>query len=180
MTPSHEGSPIKGQKKAHKLFQHKLFGPHPKPRFWAPRRKSLCASISWERTQKRHRNINFFAGILGSKTGFQTGHFGPQRVHCLLFFLPLPMLHPSVSHPNHSGTPGPSSRKLTSARPDASPKPSMGLQEALNCNGRALDRVTKESTDQIGKNCPKNVRKLCFQPLRTIFGHFSDIFSTLL
>ena len=42
-----------------------------------------------------------------------------------------------------------------------------------------------KSIDQLGKNCPKNVRKLCFQPLRTIFGHFrtffrhfSDILST--
>ena len=33
-----------------------------------------------------------------------------------------------------------------------------------------------QSIDQIGKKCPKNVRKLCFRPLRTIFGHFSDIF----
>ena len=33
-----------------------------------------------------------------------------------------------------------------------------------------------KSIDQIGKNCPKNVRKLCFQPLWTIFGHFSEIF----
>ena len=45
------------------------------------------------------------------------------------------------------------------------------------CNGRALDRVTRnKSIDQIAKNCPKNVRKLCFKPLWTIFGHFSDIF----
>ena len=28
------------------------------------------------------------------------------------------------------------------------------------------------------KHCQKNVRKLSFQPLRTIFGHFSDILST--
>ena len=33
-----------------------------------------------------------------------------------------------------------------------------------------------KSIDQIGKNCPKNVRKLCFQHLLTIFGHFSDFF----
>ena len=33
-----------------------------------------------------------------------------------------------------------------------------------------------KSIDQIGKNCPKNVRKLCFQPLQTICGPFSDIF----
>ena len=35
-----------------------------------------------------------------------------------------------------------------------------------------------KSIDQIGRNCPKTVRKLCFQPRQTIFGHFSDIFST--
>ena len=33
-----------------------------------------------------------------------------------------------------------------------------------------------KSIDQIGKTCPKNVRKLCSQPLRTVFGHLSDIF----
>ena len=43
----------------------------------------------------------------------------------------------------------------------------------------------KKSIDQIGKNCPKSVRKLCFQPLQTILGDcfdnfrlFSDILST--
>ena len=38
-----------------------------------------------------------------------------------------------------------------------------------------------KSIDQIGKKCPKNVRKLCFRPLWTIFGHvqtFFDIFRT--
>ena len=42
-----------------------------------------------------------------------------------------------------------------------------------------------ESIDQIGKSCPRNVWKLCFQPLWTIswylsdiFWHFSDILST--
>ena len=33
-----------------------------------------------------------------------------------------------------------------------------------------------KSIDQLGKNCPKNVRKLCFRPLRTNFRNFSDIF----
>ena len=38
--------------------------------------------------------------------------------------------------------------------------------------------VTKqEHRPNRGENCPKNVRKLCFQFLRTIFGHFLD-FST--
>ena len=54
-----------------------------------------------------------------------------------------------------------------------------------HCKGRALDRVTKQKHRPIGKNCPKNVRKLCLQPVWTIFGHFrtffrhfSDILST--
>ena len=34
-----------------------------------------------------------------------------------------------------------------------------------------------KSTDRIGKTCPKNVRKLSFQPLRTVFGRFPNIFS---
>ena len=33
-----------------------------------------------------------------------------------------------------------------------------------------------KSIDQIGQNCPKNVRKLCFQPIQTISGHFQTIF----
>ena len=44
------------------------------------------------------------------------------------------------------------------------------------CNGRALDRVTKQkqrpNRQKLSKKCPKIV---CVQ---TIFGHFSDIFST--
>ena len=35
-----------------------------------------------------------------------------------------------------------------------------------------------KSIDQIGKNCPKNVRKLCFQPLWTILDIFRTFFST--
>ena len=37
-----------------------------------------------------------------------------------------------------------------------------------------------KSIDQIGRNCLKRVRNLCLQVLRTIFGYFSDIFSTFL
>ena len=50
-----------------------------------------------------------------------------------------------------------------------------------DCNGRALDRVTKQKHRPNRKNCPENVRKLCvFRPLwRTISGHFSDIFSDI-
>ena len=43
------------------------------------------------------------------------------------------------------------------------------------CNGRALDRVTK-SINQTGKIFQNKIPKLCFQPLRTISGHFADYF----
>ena len=52
-----------------------------------------------------------------------------------------------------------------------------------DCNGRALDRVTKEEhrPNRRAKNCPKEGPKIVFsaRPLFwTIFGHFSDIFWT--
>ena len=70
--------------KAHKLFQHQLFGPHPKPPFWAPRKKLMCL-ISWERTPKK-THTNFSGGFGGSKTGSQTGHFRSQKVKFIVFF----------------------------------------------------------------------------------------------
>ena len=42
--------------------------------------------------------------------------------------------------------------------------------------GRHWTGSPNKSIDQIGNNCLKNVRKFCFQRLRTLFGHFSDIF----
>ena len=64
-------SPL-GTEKTHKLFQHKLFGPHPRSPFWAPRNKFMYL-ISWEGTQKRHININFFGGSFGVKKGVPNG-----------------------------------------------------------------------------------------------------------
>ena len=43
-----------------------------------------------------------------------------------------------------------------------------------SCNGRALDRVTKQKHRPNRQKMSK-IRKLCFHPLRTIFGHLSDI-----
>ena len=46
------------------------------------------------------------------------------------------------------------------------------------CNGPALDRVTRQEHRPNRQKLSKKVRKLCFQPLWTICGHFSDILST--
>ena len=51
----------KGQKKAKNNFQHNLFGTHAKPPILGPQKKVYV--ISWERTQKRHINMNFFGGF---------------------------------------------------------------------------------------------------------------------
>ena len=72
--------------KTHKLFQHKLFGPHPKAPFWAPRKKLMCL-MSLERTQKG-THINFFGGIWGVKTGPQRAIFGHKEFSFLLFSCP--------------------------------------------------------------------------------------------
>ena len=47
--------------KAHALFQHELFGPHPKSPFAPPppaKQKLMCL-ISWERTQKSDPHKHF-------------------------------------------------------------------------------------------------------------------------
>ena len=62
-----------GTEKAHKCFQHKLFGPPTQNTpFWAPRKKFMCL-ISWERTQKRI-HINFWGGIFRVEKGEPFGH----------------------------------------------------------------------------------------------------------
>ena len=72
---------LQGTEKAHKFFQHKLFGPHPKPPALGPQKKVYVPHFSWERTQKkRYINIDIFGGFWASKTGSQTGHFGPQNI----------------------------------------------------------------------------------------------------
>ena len=72
------------------------------------------------------------------------------------------------------GVSGPKAKK---SRKKNSGKSKWGLSKWL-VTGEHWTGSPNKSIDQIGKNCPKNVRKLCFQPLQTIFGHFSDIFST--
>ena len=61
---------------------------------------------------------------------------------------------------------------------DALLKASHGLLDNV-VTGAHWTGSPNKSIDQTGKNCPKNVRKLCFRPLWTIlgtfFGHFVDI-----
>ena len=56
-------SELLGDGKAHKMFQHKLFGPHPNRPISGPQKKSVCASFPCE----KGTHINFFKGILGVK-----------------------------------------------------------------------------------------------------------------
>ena len=65
-------------RKTHKLFQHKLFGPHPKPPIWGPqKRKFYLCLIFWERNAKEAHKHKLFQGILGVKSG------GPQTLRLL-------------------------------------------------------------------------------------------------
>ena len=65
-------------RKTHKLFQHKLFGPTQNTRFGPPE-KSLCASFPGK-GRKKGTHINFFGGVFGPQRGSQTGHVRPQKV----------------------------------------------------------------------------------------------------
>ena len=69
----------RGPKKAHKLFQHNFFGPHPKHPCWAPRKKVYVPHFLGKDT-KKGPTYKLFGGILGVKKGSQTGHFWPQNV----------------------------------------------------------------------------------------------------
>ena len=54
----------------------------------------------------------------------------------------------------------------------------LGTICGLSCNGQALDRVTKQRSRPNMQTLSRKKSKNCFQPLRTIFGHFPDNFST--
>ena len=53
--------------------------------FWAPRKKSFCASFP-EKERKKGTHINFFGGILGVKKGAPNGPFSATKKFSLLFF----------------------------------------------------------------------------------------------
>ena len=82
---------------AHKLFQHKLFGPRPKHPIWGPKKKFMSL-ISWERTQKRKDPPKLFGGIFGVKKGVPNGPFLARTclVHC---FFPA-LIFPSLIYEN--------------------------------------------------------------------------------
>ena len=69
----------KGQKKHINFFKINSLAPTQDRPILGPRKKFMCL-ISWERTQKRHININFLGAFWGSKTGSPDGPFGPQKV----------------------------------------------------------------------------------------------------
>ena len=72
---------FRGPKKAHELFQHKLFGPPPK----TPR-KSLCASFPGK-GRKKGPTINFFRGIFGVQRGPKRAIFGHKKFSLLILLL---------------------------------------------------------------------------------------------
>ena len=71
--------------KTHQLFQHKFFGPHPKPPSLAPQKKNMYL-ISWERTQKWDTH-NFLGGIFGVKHGVPNGPFSATKKNIVFLAL---------------------------------------------------------------------------------------------
>ena len=63
-----------------------------------------------------------------------------------------------------------------------SAKPNGGERRGKTCNGRALDRVTKQkhrpNRQKLSKKCPKIVFSAPSDNFWTFFGHFFDIFRT--
>ena len=78
---------LRGTEKAHKLFQHELFGPHPKPPVWAPRKKFMCL-ISWERTTKGDPHKLFRREFGGQKRGPKRTVFGHKKFSLSFFSCP--------------------------------------------------------------------------------------------
>ena len=91
VSPHHRGRRkthfFRGAEKAHKLFQHKLFGPHPKPPILCPQKKFMCL-ISWERTQKRDPHKFFRGDFWGRKRGPKRVIFGHKKFSLLFFSCP--------------------------------------------------------------------------------------------
>ena len=84
-----------GCRKAHQLFQHKLFGPHPKHPSLGPQEK-VYGPHFLERTQKG-TNINFFTRILGVKKGAPNGPFSATKSLVYFLFLSLFLSLPKIS-----------------------------------------------------------------------------------
>ena len=77
----------RGRKKAHKPFQHKLFGSHPNPPILGPQQKSLCASFPGKSRKKRDPHQLFRGDFWGQKRGPKQAIFGHKKF-VLFFFCP--------------------------------------------------------------------------------------------
>ena len=78
------GFPGNRDRKAHKLFQHELFGPRPKhPYFGRPEKVYVPHFLG--KNAKKGPTRTFSDGFWGSKTESQTGHF-EHKNFSLLFF----------------------------------------------------------------------------------------------
>ena len=83
----------KGQKKHRNSFSISFFAPPPPPQKKTIRdpQKKVDVPHLPGKEHKKGTHINIFRGILGSKGGSQTGHFGPQKVKFNLLFFSLPL-----------------------------------------------------------------------------------------
>ena len=74
-------------RKAHKLFQHKRFGPHPKHPILPPPppKKNLCASFP-KKGRKKGAHLNFFGGNFGVKKGVPNRPFSAAKSSVYCFF----------------------------------------------------------------------------------------------
>ena len=97
-------SNLRGQTKHINFFNINFLAPTQNPRFWTPRKKFMCL-ISWERTQKRHININFSGGFGGSKTACLNGPLWATKSLVYCFFLLFPIFGPSGWDWPRSGEP---------------------------------------------------------------------------
>ena len=67
-----------GDRKAHKLFQHKVFGPHPKHPILGPQKKL--------KGRKKRTHMHFFGGILGGQKGVPNELFSATKSLVSCFF----------------------------------------------------------------------------------------------
>ena len=68
----------------HKLFQHKLFGPHPKPPIVGPQKKNYVPHLLGKNVKKGPHKL--FEGILGVKNRVPSGPFSATKCLVYVFF----------------------------------------------------------------------------------------------
>ena len=74
--------------KAHQLFQHKLFAPHPKHPFLGPQKRVYVPHFLGK-DAKKGPTLHSFRGIFGSKKGVPNRPFSATTSLVYSFFLPL-------------------------------------------------------------------------------------------